>query len=349
MNRSQRIRDRRPRINDGRRIKLVLLSIWLCLAVGLGGCSANKSAGSGLTEVNVLLDWYPNAVHSFLFAAEQQGYFEQEGLKVNLETPADTNDAIKLLAAGKADLAISYQMQIAQSRAEDIPVVSVAALVRHPLDQIFVRADSDIKSPKDLAGKKVGYPSTPLNEAMVNTMVASDNGDPSQVKYTDIGWDLIPAMTTGKVDAIIGGYINHEKLLIEKEGIPLRTFDPADYGVPDNYELVLAASEDGLAKHEDTIRKFLKAAAKGQAYTVQNPDQALNILLEHENKDFPLDPDVEKQSLNILLPMMDDGSAGFGEQTEESWNAVIQWLKEHQQIKADKTIKAQDAFRNLGD
>ncbi|WP_238996505.1 ABC transporter substrate-binding protein [Paenibacillus pinistramenti] len=319
------------------------------MSISLSGCSAGGGPDQELTEVNVLLDWYPNAVHTFLFAAQQEGYFEQEGLKVNLETPADTNDAIKLVAAGKADLAVSYQTQVAQSRAEKIPVVSVAALVRHPLNQLFVRKDSGITSPKDLAGKRVGYPSTPLSEAIISTMVESDGGDPSKLNFTDIGWDLIPAMTTGRVDAIIGGYINHEKLLIEKEGVQLLTFNPSRYGVPDNYELVLTASEDGLSKHEETIRRFLKAAAKGQAYTVQHPDEALQMLLKHESRDFPLDPDVEKQSLQILLPLMDDGTEGFGAQTEESWNAVIQWLKQQGQIKAGSTIKAQDAFRNLGE
>lgn len=329
---------------------LPLLSVILGLTFILAGCASGSSeakpGGAGkLQEVTVLLDWYPNAVHSFLFAAQEQGYFAQEGLKVNLETPADTNDAIKLLAAGKADLAFSYQMQVLLSRSEGIPVVSVASIVKHPLNQLFVLAFSGVKTPKDLEGKKVGYPSMPLDEALVSTMVSQDGGDPDKVNFTDIGWDLISAMTTGKVDAIIGGYINHEKLLLEKEGIQMITFDPSKYGVPDYNELVLTASEQGLQNKADMIRKFLKAAAKGQAYTVQHPDEALGILLDHENKDFPLDPDIEKQSLNILLPLMDDGSAGFGSQTETSWQSVADWLKQHGQIKPD--VEAKDAFRNL--
>lgn len=330
-----------------RRISPVI-GVILALTFILAGCSASgqSSQGTGkLTEVTVLLDWYPNAVHSFLFAAQQNGYFEQEGLKVNLETPADTNDAIKLLAAGKADLALSYQMQVLLSRSEGIPVVSVAGIVKHPLNQLFVLSSSGVKSPKDLVGKKVGYPSMPLDEALVNTMVQQDGGNPEQVSYTDIGWDLIAAMTTGKVDAIIGGYINHEKLLLEKEGIQMVTFDPSKYGVPDYNELVLAASEKGLQEKEDVIRKFLTAAAKGQTYTSQHPDEALQILLDHENKDFPLDPDIEKKSLNILLPLMDDGSAGFSPQSAASWQAVADWLKQQGQLKQD--VNAEDAFRNL--
>ncbi|MFC4305985.1 ABC transporter substrate-binding protein [Cohnella boryungensis] len=335
------------------RIGAYTVSVLLVLALlALTGCSADKDKDKGKeaqaaepTELTVLLDWYPNAVHSFLFAAEEQGYFKEAGLKVNLRTPADTNDAIKLVATGKADLALSYQMQIAISRAEEIPIVSVAAIVRHPLNRLFALASSDISNPKDLAGKKIGYPSIPLDEAIVNTMVAADGGEPSKLNYVDIGWDLIPAMTTGRVDAIIGGYVNHEKLLLEKEGVKLVTFDPSEYGVPDYYELVLAASEEGIAGKGEAIKKFIEAAAKGQQYTEQHPAEALQVLLDKQSSDFPLDSEIEKASLDTLLPLMDAGSEAFGYQSEESWTAVIEWLKQHGQLSAE--VDAKMAFRNL--
>lgn len=324
--------------------KLFILALILALAAA--GCG--KSSGSGSSkeqELTVLLDWYPNAVHSFLFAAEKEGYFKEAGLKVKLETPAGTDDAVKLLAAGKADLALSYQTVIAISRAEDIPVVSLAAIVRHPLNRLFALEQSGIQRPKDLEGKNIGYPSIPLDEAIVNTMVKTDGGDPAKVKYTDIGWDLIPAMTTKKVDAIIGGYVNHEKLLLEKEGVKLSTLDPVKYGIPDFYELVLAASEDGLKKNREVYKKFWEAAAKGYEYTVKNPEASLKNLLEQQNKDFPLDPEVEKKSLAILLPLMDAGKEPFGSQTEASWQSIIDWLKKAEQLK--KAPAAKDAFTNL--
>ncbi|MCM3630671.1 ABC transporter substrate-binding protein [Paenibacillus glycanilyticus] len=327
------------------------LAVGLIFALLLSACSSEKNSSTGgssekqTEEFTVLLDWYPNAVHTFLYAAEEQGYFEEEGLKVKLQTPADTNDALKLVATGKADLALSYQIQVAVARSEDIPVVSVGAIVRHPLNQLFVSEESGIKSPKDLAGKKIGYPSLPLDEAIVNTMVEADGGDSSKLDYVDIGWDLIPAMTTNRVDGIIGGYINHEKLLLEKEGEKLTAFNPADYGVPDYYELVLTASEKELEGKGDAIKRFLAAAAKGQEYTASHPDEALKLLLDKQSTDFPLDADIEKQSLAILLPLMDAGEEPFGSQSEDSWNKVIGWLTEHGQI--TKPVKAADAFRNL--
>lgn len=327
----------------------IAVAIVLVLTM-MAGCGSKKQADAtnskeAVTELTVLLDWYPNAVHSFLYAAEEQGYFKEAGLKVNLKTPADTNDALKLVATGKADLALSYQMQVAISRAEDIPVVSVASIVRHPLNRLLALESAGIQSPKDLIGKKIGYPSIPLDQLIVNTMVESDGADSSKLNYVDIGWDLIPAMTTKKVDAIIGGYVNHEKPLLEKEGVKLTSFDPAVYGVPDYYELVLTASEAGLESKSAAIKKFIEAAAKGQQYTVNNPDKALNTLLEKQDANFPLDATIEKQSLDTLLPLMDAGSETFGSQSEESWRSVISWLTEHGQLK--KEIKAEDAFRNL--
>ncbi len=328
------------------RKKKACLSIGLLLMfTGIMGCSSKKQADAELAELTVLLDWYPNAVHTFLYAAEEQGYFREAGLNVKLQTPADTNDALKLVATGKADLALSYQMQVAISRSENIPIVSVAAIVRHPLNQLFVLESSGVQSPKDLAGLKIGYPSIPLDQAIVNTMVESDGGESSKLNYVDIGWDLIPAMTTKKVDAIIGGYVNHEKLLLEKEGEKLVAFDPSKFGVPDYYELVLTASEDGVKSKSDEFKKFMEAAAKGQEYTASHPDEALQLLLDKQNEDFPLDADIEKKSLAILLPLMDAGSEPFGTQSEQSWKSIIDWLTQHGQLKTE--VNAEQTFRNL--
>ncbi len=319
----------------------LVLCVTLVL-VGIVGYSSNKS---GDTELTVLLDWYPNAVHTFLYAAEEQGYYAEAGLKVKLQTPADTNDALKLVANGKADLALSYQMQVAIARAEDIPIVSVAAIVRHPLSQLFVLESSGVRRPKDLIGKNIGYPSVPQDEAIVAAMIKADGGDPTKANFIDISWDIIPAIITKKVDAVIGGYINHEKLLLEKKGEKLITIDPSKYGVPDYYELVMIASENGVQNNSKAIKKFLDASAKGQAYTVSHPDEALKTLLNKQSKDFPLDPAIEKQSLAVLLPLMDAGSETFGSQTEQSWTSIINWLNKQKLLKQE--VKPGQAFRNL--
>jgi len=330
---------------------MVIISLFLLL---LSACSAgNKDNQAGnkmvskekVQKVTIMLDWYPNAVHSLLFVTKEKGYFKEQGLDVDIKMPADTNDPLKLVAANQVDMAISYQPEVLVARGENIPVKSFAALVRHPLNQLMVPANGPIKSPKDLEGKTIGYPSIPLDEAIVQTMVKSDGGNPQKIKMVDVGWDLIPAMATKKTNALIGGYINHEKLLLEKEGHPILALNPKEYGVPDYYELVLVGSEKGLKEKPEVFKKFMAAITKGQKYVQENPEKGLSILLKNADKSSPLDKDVETKSLQILLPLMDAKEKAFGYQDPQTWKNVAEWLKDNKVVKTK--VNSKDAFVNL--
>lgn len=327
-------------------IGLLLVLLSACSNGNQSATNKNDGKSKGLQKVTVMLDWYPNAVHSFLYVAQEKGYFKEQGLDVNIEMPSDTNDPLKLVAAGKIDIGLSYEPEIVIARDSNIPVKSFAAIVRHPLNVLMVPADGPIKSPKDLAsGKTVGYPSVPLDEAIVNTMIKTDGGDPSKVKMVDVGWDLIPAMATKKTDGLIGGYLNHEKLLLDKEGHPMTAFSPEKYGVPDYYELVAVAGEKALKQKPEVFKKFMTAAAKGQQYVQTHPEEGLDILLKHEDKSSPLDKQVETKSLQILLPMMDEKDLPFGYQDATTWKNISKWLYDSKVIKTN--VKASDAFVNL--
>jgi putative hydroxymethylpyrimidine transport system substrate-binding protein len=328
--------------------------LLVMVAVVLAGCTGtnqenneneSESAKKSTEEISIMLDWYPNAVHSAIYVAQEKGYFEDEGLNVKIEMPADTNDPLKLAATGKVDLALSYQNQTVLSRAEGIPVISVAAFVRHSLDSVMVKKESGIKTPKDLEGKSVGYPSTIVSEAVVETMVKKDGGDFSKVKMTDVGWDLMPSIATDNVDAIVGGYINHEYVLLNKEGHNMDVMKLSDYGVPDNYELVLVTGEKTLTKKKEAIEKFWSAVTKGQEDVKKNPEEGLQVLLDHENDSFPLDKEVETESLEILLPLMEDSGVPFGYQEEAKWKDVSDWLYETGVIK--EKIDSNAAFTNI--
>lgn len=330
------------------REKWIKTLLSVTLAAGLAACgsqsgtqtqpAAPSQQASEPTELTIALDWYPNAVHSFLYAAEEQGFFKAENLKVNLQMPSDSNDPLKMAAAGKVDLAISYQPQVVQARAEGVPVVSVAALVRHPLNVIMTRKDSGLDAPQKLAGKNIGYPSMPLDESIVRTVLKHAGGDDSGLSFTDIGFDIVPALTAKKVDAVVGGYINHEQLILEKNGVPVNVIKPSDYGVPDYYELVLATSDDTLGAKQQAIEAFLRAAAKGQEYVAKNKDKALELLLAKQAQEFPLEKDVETKSLDILVPLMDAGDKPFGSQSAESWKTLIDWMKKEKLITSDVTV-----------
>jgi len=324
---------------------LILLSLVVII---LGACSSGNSSNttnSKLQKVTLMLDWYPNAVHSFLYVAQEKGYFKEQGLDVDIKMPADTNDPLKLVAANQIDMALSYQPQVLIARGENIPVQSFGAIVRHPLNTLMVPANGPVKSPKDLAGKTIGYPSVPLDEAIVQTMVKTDGGNPQGPKMVDVGWDLIPAMATKKTDALIGGYINHEKLLLDKEGHPMRAFSPTDYGVPDYYELVLVGSEKELKEKPEVFKKFMAAISKGQKYVQQHPNQGLSFLMKNEEKSSPLDKAVETKSLQILLPLMDAKNEAFGHQDSAVWENVAKWLYDNKIVK--QPVNAKDAYINF--
>ncbi|MBP2239813.1 putative hydroxymethylpyrimidine transport system substrate-binding protein [Cytobacillus eiseniae] len=325
--------------------------IWfivLLVTMFLTACTENttkNNADKKLEDISIMLDWYPNAVHSAIYVAKERGYFTDEGLNVHIEMPADTNDPLKLAATGKVDLAISYQTQLLVSRAEGIPVVSIAALVRHSLDAIMFKKESGIDSPKDLEGKNIGYPSASVNEAVVSTMVKNDGGDMSKVKLTDVGWDLMSSLATDHVDALTGAYINHELVLLQKDGFDMDTLKLTDFGVPDNYELVVITGEKTLAEKKTSLEKFWRALTKAQEDVNKDPKASLKILLDHEIDSFPLDKDVETESLQVLLPLMKESNIPFGYQEEDVWNEVATWLYESKVLK--EKINPKDAFINI--
>ncbi|WP_044022535.1 ABC transporter substrate-binding protein [Bacillus sp. SG-1] len=331
-----------------KRILMLVMSLFLLF---LGGCSQKDNASATkdneLEKMTIMLDWYPNAVHSYLYAAKENGYFKEEGLDVEIKFPANPTDPINLAAAGQIDLGISYQPDVIIARAnEEIPIKSVAAIVRSPLNHVVFMEDSPIQSPKDLEGKMVGYPGIPLNEALLDTMVKADGGDPEKVNTIDVGFELGSSIVSEKADAVIGAYINHEVPVLEHEGYKTRYFNPVDYGVPSFYELVFVTNDDTWNDKEENIRAFWRAATKGYEYMKENPDEALNVLLSNQNEaNFPLVEEVEKESLEILLPKMEPEGEMFGSQSADSWQETIDWLDESGLI--EEKPDTEDIFINI--
>lgn len=322
-----------------RKLTAAVLSLFLLTACSSGSSGSN----SALQKVSLVFDWYPNAVHTFVLAAEQQGYFKAEGLEVAIKMPAENpTDGIKLVGAGKETFAFYYQPDVLLARGEGIPIVSVGAIVRRPLNGIMVPESSGIRSPKELEGKKIGYPGIPLNHNLVNTMVKTAGGDPAKVTMTDVSWDLVPAIATKRTEAIAGGFVNHEKLLLEKQGVKMRFFSPADFGVPNYYELVLIAGEQTAAKERAKVDAMMRALSRGFDWVKQNPDAALKLLLTKQAKEAPLEADVEAQSLQLLLPWMEEPGLKFGAQKGEDWEKVAAWMVSQGVLKS--SVKPGDAF-----
>ena len=240
-----------------KRIVSMLLACVLLLCC-VSGCGAknndNNNTTGDLKELDVVLDWYPNALHAFMYVAMEKGYYADEGLKINIRFPSNANDAISLVAAGQADIGLYYQQDVIQARAEqNVPVKSIGAVVQAPLNIVLSLKDKNITGAKDLVGKTIGYAGTELSEALIRSIMDYVGADYSDVTLIDVGFDLMSSMTTGNVDATIGCLVNHEVPQMEEEGFQVNWFDLDDYGVPTYYEGVFLANDDAIANDSETL------------------------------------------------------------------------------------------------
>ncbi|MSQ33634.1 MAG: pyrimidine biosynthesis enzyme [Dehalococcoidia bacterium] len=306
--------------------------------LALGACGGGEPA---VTKVSLALDWYPNSNHAGLFIAKEKGYLEAEGIDLTLHTPAGPSTVLQTVGAGRDDFGISYQPDLLLARAAGIPVVSVAGLVQHPLNSVMALRTSGIARPRDLVGKKVGYPGIPLNEPLLKTMVEKDGGDFSKVELVNVGFDLVPAVLSKRVDAVVGAYWTHENILIEQQGQQVNIMHMEEWGVPDFYELVLVISEKTLNERPEVVRRTLRAILKGYADAAADLDAAVNTLVKSSPE---VDRALEERGIRLLAPAWTDGVPAFGWQTAERWRGFTAWMSAQKQLA--QPVDADKAFTN---
>lgn len=325
---------------------IMMLSVAACSS---GQTAENENTAGELQDFDIVLDWYPNAVHSFIYVAMEKGYYEEEGLNVNVQFPSNTNDAISLTAAGQADAGLYYQTNTVSTAAnQNIPIKVIGTVVQHPLNIVMSTGESGINGAKDLKGKIVGYPGTPDNEVFIKAMMEHNGLKYEDVTMQDVGFDLNTALITGNVDAIIGGYINHEYPTLLQEGYDVTYFDITDEGIPDYEELVLVTGEKQIEEESDKLEAFIRASKKGFEDMKKDPQAALDTLLKYQDEsNYPLDPEIEKASMEILLPLMESDEQAFLTVNEQSWTDTIDWLNEQGLL--ENKINASDILALQGE
>ena len=290
-------------------------------------------------EVSLALDWFPNSNHAGFYAALERGYYRDEGLDVSIYVPANPEDVLKTVGAGRDDFGVSYQAEVLLARGEGVPVKSIAAMVQHPLNSIMVLEESGITRPSQLKGKKVGVTGIPFEEALFQAMLEHEGLSIDDVTVVNVGFDLAPALIGGKVDAIVGAYWTHESILMEMQGYPITVLRMEEWGVPDFYELVLVASEDMISDSPDTVRRFVRATARGFADAIADPQAAVDILVAANPE---TDKALEAEGIGLLAPLWTEGMTGFGSQTQERWEGLAQWMKDTGLLGED--VDAREAF-----
>ncbi|MEA2332684.1 MAG: putative hydroxymethylpyrimidine transport system substrate-binding protein [Thermoleophilaceae bacterium] len=318
-------------------MKLVLA---LVLVAVLAGCGEKEDVlePSGSKSVELMLDYFPNADHAGIFAAEAGGHFEQAGLDVEIRQPPDPAAPIKQVAAGRVDLAISYEPELLRARDQGLNVVGVGALVQEPLTSIMSLPEAGIRKPADLKGKTVGTAGIDYQSAYLRTILDEAGVPRDTVKERSVGFSLTPALLTGKVDAVLGAFWNYEGTELRLRGKKPRIIRMEEAGVPTYDELVLVANADALERDGDKIRAFIGALSRGTRDLREDPDEAIQGLLD-ANPD--LDPELQRAVVEVTLPLFSapEGKP-FGWQDPEEWDAFAAWMHENELLEQPPDVRA---------
>jgi putative hydroxymethylpyrimidine transport system substrate-binding protein len=314
----------------------VLAVAALACAVALGACGTKQDAISapGVKRFTVMLDFFPNADHAALYSAIGHGDFRAVGLDVRPEAPADPAEPLKLLAAGKVDIVISYEPELLLARDQGLKVVSIGALVQRPLTSIIALAGRHVARVADLAGKRIGTAGIAYQATELRAALQSAGVTPQSVREVNVGFNLVPAMLSGQVDATIGGFWNYEAIqlrLAHKHPIVI----PVDQaGVPTYDELVLAVREGDAHTRGQDLRSFLQALTRGEREVRADPAAAA-ALLSAANPS--LEPKLQLESIKQTLPaaLPADPSKPFGWQAPSAWAAFGSWMLAHRLITHD--------------
>jgi len=253
--------------------RLPLLALAFSLALSLAGSPAFAA-----DKLKVLLDWFVNPDHAPLIVAREGGFFERAGLDVELVAPADPSAPPKLVAAGHADIAISYQPNLHLIVKEGLPLTRIGTLVETPLNSLVVLADGPIKSIADLKGRKVGFSVGGFEDALLGKMLESAGLSLDDVTLINVNFSLSPALITGQVDAVIGAFRNFEMTQLDIEKRPGMAFYPEENGVPMYDELIFLARNSSL--DDDRLKRFLAAVEMATVYLTNNPKKALTLFLK---------------------------------------------------------------------
>ncbi len=304
---------------------------WLCAAaLLLCGCGAKQDVlgASSAKSFTVMLDWFPNADHAPLYAAIAHGDFRTVGLDVKPLVPAETAEPLKLLAAGKVDMAISYEPQLLLARDAGLKLVSIAALVQRPLTSIIALSDQHISSVAELEGKTVGTAGIPYQAAMLRTALAGAHVSPAAVKEVNVGFNLVPAMLSGKVQATLGGYWHYEALQLHLRHRSATVIPVNQAGVPDYDELVLVVREQEARRDGQDLRAFRQARSEGERAVREDP-KAAAALIEQANPS--LEEKLQLESIKQTLPaaMPANASDPYGWQEPSEWASFASWMYAH--------------------
>lgn len=308
--------------------KMLAAGLAAVMTVGAAGSTTVSAADNETEKITFVLDWTPNTNHTGLYVAESLGYFEDQGLEVEIVQPPE-GGADALVASGRAQFGVSFQDSMAPGVAGDnaLPTTAVAALIQHNTSGIISRKGEGMDTPKGMEGKKYATWDGPIEVAMIQNVVEQDGGDFSKVEMIpSTVTDEVSALESGSVDAIWIFYawagVKFELTGAETDYFAFKDINP----VFDYYTPVVIANNEFLEEEPETAKKFLTALRDGYEYAIENSEEAADILCEAAPE---LDPELVLASQEYLKDQYKAEVSQWGYIDPERWNAFYQWLNEN--------------------
>jgi ABC-type nitrate/sulfonate/bicarbonate transport system substrate-binding protein len=321
--------------------KSIALLIAALLIVGIAGCSSNEGNQAKNKKVTVVLDWFPNTNHTGLYVAQTKNYFKKQGLDVKIIQPGDNITAEQLVASGKADFGVSYQENVTMARVNNIPIVSIGAIIQHNTSAFASLAKDHIKTPKDFEGKRYGGWGGPAEEATIKSIMEKYHADYSKVKNITLGeTDFFKSI--GRDADFEWIYYGWDGIQAKRKGIKINTIYLKDLNPAlDYYSPVIITSEKHVNQDKDLVKRFMKATSQGYGYAIAHPKQAADILI----KDVPdSNKGLVQDSQKWLSKQYQDDAKEWGIQKQSVWENYMNFLYEHKVIK--KKIDVKSAYTN---
>lgn len=312
----------------------VPMAATVLMASLVAGCGEKEESirGGEPEELQLMLDFFVNPDHAGIYAALENGHFEEAGLDVTPRVPSDPSAPIKLVASGEADLAVSYEPEVLLARDQGLPVVAVASLVSEPLTSLISLPDAGIVNPADLRNKTIATAGIPYQDAFLGRILRDERIDEDDVEQVSVGLGLEQAVLSGKADAMLGGFRNIEGVSLEERGENPRVVPADELGIPTYDELVLVASSDVIEENPEPIRLFIAALERGTQDAIEDPGAATDAVVEAGDG---LDPKLTEAEVDATLPLLDPpGKKPFGYMDEAEWDEFASFLAEEGFIEA---------------
>jgi putative hydroxymethylpyrimidine transport system substrate-binding protein len=330
-----------------RALAAAALALALACTTALAACGSKQDSlsAAGAKRFDVMLDWFPNADHAALYEALDHGDFRAAGLDVRPVTPPESAEPLKLLAEGRVDMAISYEPQVLIARAQGLKVVAVGALVQRPLTSIIALPGQHVRSVGDLKGKRVGTAGIAYQSAYLRSALQASGVEPRSVREVNVGFDLVPAMLSRKVDATLGGFWNYEALQLQQMHRHPLVIPVDRAGVPSYDELVLVVREDEARTRGQDLRAFLQALWSGERRARANPAEAAEeIVRANPSAQRALQVASIERTLPAMLPA--DRSKPYGWQDPSAWVRFGQWMFAHRLLPTNPNAGGLPPFTN---